>query len=163
MRAVAAIAIALGLLAAPASFAAGTITLSSPDFAADSPMPFKTVTHPPALTWTAVPGAQAYAITLQDTDAPMDRPFVHWIVWNIPGDATSLPDGGPHGLPQGHNDAGYANYYGPHPPSGTHHYHFHIYALDAPLSLHGGANLDAVMDAMRGHVLADGELVGTFS
>ena len=79
------------------------------------------------------------------------------------GDATSLPDGGPHGLPTGHNGAGYNTYFGPHPPSGTHHYHFHIYALDAPLSLRGGASFDALMAAIQGHVLAEGDLVGTFA
>lgn len=125
----------------------------------------------PPLRWTPVEGAGAYAIILEDPDAPMERPFVHWLIWNIPGTATALPEGlpntatlvTPQGVRQGKNDNGSFGYFGPRPPSGVHHYHFQIFALDGPLTLHTDASLRALVDAMKGRVLADGDLVGTFA
>jgi hypothetical protein len=127
----------------------------------------------PPLRWTPVEGAGAYAIILEDPDAPMEHPFVHWLIWNIPGAATSLPEGlpntehlvTPQNAIQGHNGMGSVGYFGPRPPPGTgvHHYHFQIFALDGPLTLKGEADLRALVDAMKGRVLADGELVGTFA
>lgn len=127
----------------------------------------------PPLRWTPVKGAGAYAIILEDPDAPKERPFVHWMIWNIPGDVDRLPEGlpnaehlvSPQGAVQGRNDNGSAGYYGPHPPPGTgaHHYHFQIFALDGPLTLHADADIRALVDAMKGRVLADGELVGTYA
>ena len=127
----------------------------------------------PPLRWTPVEGAGAYALILEDPDAPMERPFVHWLIWNIPGSATSLPEGvqakdrlvSPQGAMQGKNDSGSFGYFGPRPPPGTgmHHYHFQIFALDGPLTLHTDASLRALVDSMKGRVLADGELVGTFA
>ncbi|MGH6956474.1 MAG: YbhB/YbcL family Raf kinase inhibitor-like protein, partial [Caulobacteraceae bacterium] len=127
----------------------------------------------PPLRWTPVEGAGAYVIVLEDPDAPMEKPFVHWTIWNIPGSIASLPEGvtnnqhpaTPQGAVQGRNDNGSYGYFGPRPPAGTgvHHYHFQIFALDGPLSLRPDANLRALVDAMKGRVLADGELVGTFA
>jgi len=125
----------------------------------------------PPLSWTPAPGAGAYAIILEDPDAPTAAPFVHWLIWNIPGSVISLPEGlpavaglaAPPGAVQGRNDTGGFGYYGPHPPSGpAHHYHFQIFALDGPLPLRSDADIHALVSAMQGHVLADGELVGTF-
>lgn len=126
----------------------------------------------PPLSWAPVAGAGAYAIILEDPDAPMERPFVHWLIWNIPGGAASLPEGvalgehppAPASAVQGKNDIGQVGYFGPRPPAGTgvHHYHFQIFALDGPLTLKGDADLRALVDAMKGRVLADTELVGTF-
>jgi Raf kinase inhibitor-like YbhB/YbcL family protein len=126
----------------------------------------------PPLRWTPVAGAGAYAIILEDPDAPMERPFVHWLIWNIPGSLASLPEGlpnndhlvSPQGAVQAKNDNGSFGYFGPRPPAGTgvHHYHFQIFALDGPLTLRSDATLRALVDAMKGRVLADGELVGTF-
>ncbi|MDQ2860896.1 MAG: YbhB/YbcL family Raf kinase inhibitor-like protein [Pseudomonadota bacterium] len=125
----------------------------------------------PPLSWTGVSGARTYAIVLEDPDAPGPRPFVHWTIWNIPGEATSLPEGiagvarppVPSGALQGANDAGGTGYFGPKPPSGVHHYRIQVFALDAPLNLPGGAGRSALSTAMNGHVIARGELAATFA
>ncbi|HEX4195940.1 MAG TPA: YbhB/YbcL family Raf kinase inhibitor-like protein [Caulobacteraceae bacterium] len=126
----------------------------------------------PPLRWTPVEGAGAYAIVLEDPDAPTEKPFVHWMIWNIPGEVASLPEGlpnnaelvSPQGAIQGRNNNDSAGYFGPHPPAGhgLHHYHFQIFALDGPLGLHPDADLRALTNAMQGRVIADGELVGTY-
>jgi Raf kinase inhibitor-like YbhB/YbcL family protein len=125
----------------------------------------------PPLRWGRVDGAGAYAIILEDPDAPMEKPFVHWLIWNIPGSVDALPEGLPAGerpaMPAGavqaRNDNGSFGYYGPRPPAGTgvHHYHFQIFALDGPLTLKSDADIRALVDAMKGRVLADSELIGT--
>ena len=126
----------------------------------------------PALRWTATPHAVSYAIVVEDPDAPGGAPFVHWLVWGVPGEATSLPGrlppqphlSTPQGAMQGRNDNGEVGYFGPRPPRGTgaHHYHFQIFALDRALALGPDADIHALRTAMKGKVLADGELVGTF-
>ena len=126
----------------------------------------------PPLRWTPVEGAGAYAIVLEDPDAPMEKPFVHWMIWNIPGQVTSLSEGLPNNAQlvtpqdavQGKNDNDSFGYFGPRPPQGhgVHHYHFQIFALDGPLTLHTDADLRALTNAMQGRVIADGELVGTY-
>src|SRR6185437_8761848 len=127
----------------------------------------------PPLRWTPVAGAGAYAIIVEDPDAPMEKPFVHWMIWNIPGEVDQLAEGVPLGehlvtpqnAVQGRNDNGSSGYYGPRPPAGTglHHYHFQIFALDGPLTLHDNADIRALVGAMKGRVIADGELVGTYA
>jgi len=127
----------------------------------------------PPLRWTPVEGAGAYALILEDPDAPRETPFVHWLIWNIPGAAASLPEGlanrahlvSPQNAAQGRNDNGSFGYFGPRPPAGhgPHHYHFQMFALDGPLTLKPeSADQRALVDAMKGRVLADGELVGVF-
>jgi Raf kinase inhibitor-like YbhB/YbcL family protein len=126
----------------------------------------------PPLRWTPVEGAGAYAIVLEDPDAPTAHPFVHWMIWNIPGQSSSLPEGvpntrvlvSPQGAVQAKNEAGSFGYFGPRPPQGhgVHHYHFQIFALDGPLTVSPDIDLRALVDAIKGRVLADGELVGTF-
>ena len=125
------------------------------------------------LHWTRVAGAGAYAIILEDPDAPMEKPFVHWLIWNIPGSLDALPEGvptgehpaTPNGAIQGKNDDGSFGYYGPRPPAGTgvHHYHIQIFALDGPLTLKSDADIRALVDAMKGRVLAESELIGTYA
>lgn len=127
----------------------------------------------PPLRWTRVEGAGTYAIIVEDPDAPMEKPFVHWLIWNIPGSLDVLPEGlpnadhliTPQGAIQGKNDNGSHGYFGPRPPAGTglHHYHVQIFALDGPLTLKSDADIRALVDAMKGRVLADGELIGTAS
>ena len=127
----------------------------------------------PPLRWTPVEGAGAYAIILEDPDAPMEKPFVHWLIWNIPGSFDGLPEAVPSddrpntppGAVQGKNDSGSIGYFGPRPPAGTglHHYHFQIFALDGPLTLHSDADIRALVDAMKGRVIADSELIGTYA
>jgi hypothetical protein len=127
----------------------------------------------PPLTWTPVAGAATYVVIVEDPDAPGDAPFVHWLIWNIPGGQAALPAGiasggrppTPAGAAQGRNGAGQIGYFGPRPPPGTgaHHYHLEVFALDAPLPSPAGTRVGALVAAMRGHVIADGELVGAFS
>ncbi|HLI65416.1 MAG TPA: YbhB/YbcL family Raf kinase inhibitor-like protein [Caulobacteraceae bacterium] len=120
----------------------------------------------PPLHWSAVPSARVYAVVLEDPDAPKPAPFVHWLIWNV--QTNGLPEGVPTQTApaaiQGRNENGGIGFYGPHPPplTGAHHYHFEVFALDAPLGLGGGADLGALVKAMQGHVLADGQLVATF-
>jgi Raf kinase inhibitor-like YbhB/YbcL family protein len=127
----------------------------------------------PPLRWTPVAGAGAYAIIVEDPDAPQEKPFVHWMIWNIPGQLDALPEGVPNGahpespqnVVQAKNDNGAYGYFGPRPPPGTglHRYHFQIFALDGPLTLKSDADIRALVGAMQGRVLADGELVGTYA
>jgi len=126
----------------------------------------------PPLSWAAVPGAKSYAVVMEDPDAPQ-KPFVHWLAWNIPASVTSLPEGlqeqprltEPEGVLQGRNTRGSVGYYGPRPPVGdpAHHYHFQVYALDAVLALPFGSDRDQLLKAIQGHVLAKGEVVGRYA
>jgi Raf kinase inhibitor-like YbhB/YbcL family protein len=126
----------------------------------------------PPLTWSTVKQAKAYAVVVQDADSH-GHPYVHWLVWNIPGGLSSLPPGLPNrgllhdppGVDQGRNDSGGIGWYGPNPPPGDppHHYHFQSFALDGAVAAAPGSGLATLISAMRGHVLAIGETVGTFA
>ncbi|HEY2481218.1 MAG TPA: YbhB/YbcL family Raf kinase inhibitor-like protein [Caulobacteraceae bacterium] len=117
------------------------------------------------VAWTAAPKAKSYAVVLDDPDAPGPGPFVHWLMWNIPAGRTHLDEGAaaPAGAVLGRNGHGGIGYWGPHPPSGTHHYHLQVLALDAALALPAGADRGQFNRASRGHVIASGEVVGLFS
>jgi Raf kinase inhibitor-like YbhB/YbcL family protein len=86
--------------------------------------------------------------------------FDHWVIWNINPEGTINENSAP-GI-QGKNGAGDNAYRGPCPPTGTHHYHFKVFALDAKLNLQSGASKTQLEDAVKGHVLAMGELVGLY-
>jgi Raf kinase inhibitor-like YbhB/YbcL family protein len=105
-------------------------------------------------------GTRSLALIVDDPDAPMGT-WDHWIVWNIPSinkiEEDSVP--GTEGL----NDFGNHSYGGPCPPSGTHRYFFRVYALDTNLDLNPNSRKKNVEDAKRGHVLAEGVLVGVYS
>jgi Raf kinase inhibitor-like YbhB/YbcL family protein len=127
----------------------------------------------PALAWSGVPaGARELALIVDDPDASRSQPWVHWVLYKIPAGADGLdegagsPDGtgAPAGSLQGTNDFGSYGYGGPAPPRGhgTHHYHFKVYALDVPLDVAPGTDKAALLAAMEGHVLAQGELIGTY-
>ncbi len=126
----------------------------------------------PEIWWERVEGAKSYALILEDPDAPSPAPFVHWVAYNSPADRTSLPEGlqereqltEPAPLLQGKTSKGNVGYFGPRPPVGDppHHYHFQVFALDRTLDVPPGAERDEVLNAMSGHVLAAGELVGTY-
>ena len=94
--------------------------------------------------------------------------FTHWVVYDLPASVMSLDASAPEGNDlaggkQGQNGRGTLAYTGPCPPAGNpHHYHFRVYALDAPLGIADGANKDAVVLAMKQHAIADGETVGLF-
>lgn len=128
----------------------------------------------PALSWEGAPeGTQSFVVIAEDPDAAQPKPFVHWLAYDIPAAVTALREGfpanatvpDPQGVKQGANSMGSTGYTGPKPPvqDGAHHYHFQVFALDVPsLNLLPAADRAAVLDAMRGHVLAGGEIVGTF-
>src|SRR5687767_1195680 len=155
----------------PETRATATIAVTSPAFAAGAPIPLRHSAYgdgvSPALSWTGLPtGTRSLALMMEDPDATSARPFVHWLAWNIDPAAGSLPEGvAPNapGLVQGRNNRRSIGYFGPRPPgSRPHHYHFQLFALDAPLGLAGGADREALLAAMNGHVLAKGDLVGLF-
>lgn len=153
-----------------------SLDLRSPAFQSGHAIPFKFSAFgegiSPALAWQPGPeGTRSYALIVEDPDAPGPRPFVHWVIFDIPAETTELPqhvaEGSrppePQGAVQGSNSLGRIGYFGPRPPQGApHHYHFQLFALDRVLSLAPGADRDAVAAAMRGHILAEDDLVGTF-
>jgi Raf kinase inhibitor-like YbhB/YbcL family protein len=121
------------------------------------------------LQWDLPPeGTQSIALIVDDPDAPVGT-WVHWVVYDLPAESRELlqaqpPDpelaaGGLHGQ----NSWKRLGYGGPCPPSGTHRYFFKLYALDTALRLEPGSTADQVRQAMEGHVLAEGELMGTYS
>ncbi len=121
----------------------------------------------PALTWTEFPtGTQSFALIVDDPDAPMGT-WVHWVMYNIPATTSSLPENfsaaGNANILAGKNSSNHQSYDGPCPPSGTHRYFFKLYALDSTLSLSTGASKEQLLNAMKGHILAQAELMGTFS
>ena len=121
----------------------------------------------PPLVWSkGAYGSRDFVLIIEDPDAPMAIPFIHWMVWNIPLTTTRVAEGAvPAGGVQGKlMFVGKVGYMGPRPPAGpAHHYHFEIFALDRSLDLAAGAERAALLDAMKGHVLASGEFVGTYS
>lgn len=152
------------------------IELSSTAFPANGTIPDRYAEYgdglSPPLQWNAVPGAKAYAIILEDPDAPSAEPFLHWAIWDIPGDVTSLPESlpqtrrldRPEGAIQGRNAAGGVGYFGPRPPAGdrAHRYHFQIFAMNAPLELASDTPLATLLQRLQDGVLAQGELIGLY-
>ena len=150
-----------------------TFTLSSTAFANGKPIPARYTCDgediSPPLQWNEPPtGTRSFALVMDDPDAPMGT-WVHWVLFDLPPESRALPeavpsqgtlaDGSRHGL----NSWGRTDYGGPCPPRGTHRYYFRLYALDAPLGLAVGASREEVLAAMSGHVLAQAELMGTYS
>ncbi len=120
----------------------------------------------PQLQWTGVPEATASIVLVcYDPDAPVGV-WDHWLLYNIPAETSELPEGVsslPEGTLAGKNSWGRQIYGGPCPPSGIHRYYFKTYALDCLLDLPEGAGKQAVMQSMKGHILDQAELMGTFS
>jgi Raf kinase inhibitor-like YbhB/YbcL family protein len=153
-----------------------SMTLSSPSFGQGSEIPRRHTCEgenvSPALVWSGVPaGARTLVLIVDDPDAPDPAAprltFVHWVVYNLPAAATGLPEGAeaavlPPGARAGSNDWRRTSYGGPCPPIGRHRYFFKLYALDAALPEGGAATKAAVVEAMRGHVLAEAQLMGTY-
>ena len=126
----------------------------------------------PELRWDNVPpGTKSLAVICDDPDAPRKEPWVHWVIYNIPvGDQAGLSEAIPTqptfstGVKQGKNDFGNIGYGGPAPPPGKpHRYYFKLYALDTSLTLGEGASKQELLSAMKGHVLGEGQLMGTYS
>jgi len=150
-----------------------SMTLSSPAFDAGQAIPLTYSCRgrdiSPALEWSDPPaGTQSFALIMDDPDAPVGT-WDHWVLYNIPASTrrlaeaippeASLSDGSLHGK----NSWGRLGYGGPCPPSGTHRYFFRLYALDTTLPLASGASKKQVLEAMKGHILGQAELMGTFS
>jgi Raf kinase inhibitor-like YbhB/YbcL family protein len=115
----------------------------------------------PALRWTAPPrGTRSFALLVDDPDAPSGT-FTHWIAWGIPASARGVARG-VRPPREGANDGGRTGWTGPCPPSGTHRYVFHVYALRAPLPLRAGADRDAFLAALEGRVIRTATLVGSY-
>ena len=107
--------------------------------------------------------AKSLALIVDDPDASVGL-FTHWLVWNIDPKTTEVAENSaPKGAIQGTNDYPNLGYGGPQPPSGTHRYYFKIFALDRMLDLKSGAKRREVDAAIRGHVIAQGELMGRYS
>lgn len=120
----------------------------------------------PDLSWDNIPvETRSFVLLVEDPDAS-DGTWVHWVLYNIPPTTRRLPanisgDGElSSGALNGKNDFGELGYGGPCPPSGQHHYYFRLYALDTVLKLKPGRARAEVVKAMKGHVLAEGALMG---
>ncbi|MCS7295244.1 MAG: YbhB/YbcL family Raf kinase inhibitor-like protein [Chloroflexota bacterium] len=151
-----------------------SLRVSSTAFEAGGPIPIQFTCDgadaSPPLSWEAgPPGTVMYALVVDDPDAPRGI-FVHWAVWGLPPNTTSLPAAAsksgtlPAAVREGKNDFGRQGWGGPCPPKGDepHRYRFRVYALREPIALPAGAAPRAVLDALEGTVLAWGELVGTY-
>jgi Raf kinase inhibitor-like YbhB/YbcL family protein len=118
----------------------------------------------PALRFEGVPAeAKGLALIVDDPDAPSGL-FTHWLIWNIdPKTASIEENSAPPNAVHGKNDFGKSGYGGPCPPSGTHRYFFKVFALDRQLDLPAGSKRGQLDAQMRGHVIAQGELMGRYS
>lgn len=148
------------------------LTIASPAFSENGMIPRRYgcdgSDRSPALSWEGVPeGTRSLALICDDPDAPAGT-WVHWVLFNIPpGEKGLPPDIGPqatlsNGAVQGINDFGRLGYGGPCPPRGTHRYYFKLYALDTILSLDAGATKAQIEAAMKGHILAQAQLMGKY-
>lgn len=152
------------------------LTLASPAFAPGGEIPTLFTCEgsdvSPPLEWTGVPdGTQGFVLIVDDPDAPdpaaPKMTWVHWVLYGIPPDARSLVEGValralPQGTREGLNDWKRTGYGGPCPPIGRHRYYHKLYALDTALPDLGTPTKAAVEAAMKGHVLAEAVLMGTY-
>ncbi len=118
----------------------------------------------PAVEWSGAPqGTKAFAVVAHDPDAPLVDGFTHWVAYNIPGDATALPEGGGDAT-AGTNSFGKQGYNGPMPPPdhGRHHYYFWVYALDEDLGLEPGLDRRELLARIEDHVIEQARVIGTY-
>ena len=153
-----------------------TLAITSSGFTNDAPIPTQFTCdgadQSPAIQWEQGPdNTVSFALIVEDPDAPGGT-FIHWVLFDVPSTTLALAQGVPKnptlstppGAKQGRTSFKAIGYGGPCPPKGKpHYYHFILFALDKKLGLEPGATRDQVMDAMRGHELARGELVGTYA
>jgi Raf kinase inhibitor-like YbhB/YbcL family protein len=152
------------------------LILTSPVFARNGAIPKQFTCEgadiSPPLRWSGAPqGTKSFALIIDDPDAPdpgaPKMTWVHWVVYNIPADVTGLAEGAaksgvPAGAQPGLNDWKRGDYGGPCPPIGRHRYFHKLYALDTVLPDLGHATKARLLDAMKGHVTAEAQLVGTY-
>ena len=153
--------------------ASSSMRISSPSFAHGGEIPTIHTCEgrdlAPALEWSGAPeGTRSFVLIVDDPDAPDPRApkmtWVHWVLYNLPATAKGLPEGGalPEGTKEGLNDWKRTGYGGPCPPIGRHRYFHKLYALDTVLPDLGTPTKAQVEAAMKGHVLAEAQLVGTY-
>ena len=171
-------ALVLALAQPSSGLAPAALTVTSPTLTAGQPIPKQHSADgentSPAFAWTGAPGTtKSFALICDDPDVPMPQPFVHWVIYNIPGAAKGLPANIPidpaaampaeiAGATQGPSGFRRPIYRGPAPPPGkVHHYHFTVFALDVA-GLPAGLTKAQLVEAMAGHVVGQGELVATY-
>ena len=149
------------------------LQITTPAFAAGQPIPRRHTGEgqnlSPALQWSDVPpAAKSLALICDDPDAPMGT-WVHWVIYDLPPATAGLSEDVPkspelaNGARQGVNDYNRIGYGGPCPPPGKpHRYFFKLYALDTKPDLKPGLTKKDLLKAMEGHVLAEGQLMGTY-
>jgi Raf kinase inhibitor-like YbhB/YbcL family protein len=153
--------------------AQGKLQLNSSSFKNSGPIPQEYTcdgqNRAPQLSWRGAPDdTKSFAVIVDDPDAPSEQPWVHWVIFNIPPTTTRLDQslGRDRILPdgiQGSNTSKKIGYDSFCPPPGKlHHYHVKLYALDTTLDLEGGATKDELLSSMRGHILDQAEIVGTY-
>lgn len=169
------VGLALGL-GARAKESEAHVEISSSSFTNQTSIPAKYtcegVDSSPPLAWSGVPpSAKSLALVVDDPDAPdpaaPKMTWVHWVVYNLPPQTTALPERAsgkslPRGAKEGLNDWKKPRYGGPCPPIGRHRYFFKLYALDVVLPDLGRATQADLEKAMKGHVIGNAELVGTY-
>ena len=144
-----------------------TIRISSPEFKNNGPIPSKYTcdgadVNPPLMIENVPSSAKSLALIVDDPDAPVGT-WVHWVLWNIDPSTNAIRENAlPAGALQGLNDFRKSDYGGPCPPSGTHRYFFKFYALDIMLSLGPKTKKAELEHAMKGHIVAQGELIGLY-
>ncbi|HXG52609.1 MAG TPA: YbhB/YbcL family Raf kinase inhibitor-like protein [candidate division Zixibacteria bacterium] len=160
-------------LSAPAESAAPAMEIRSPAFKDGANIPRRHTCDgadvSPAIRWSGAPaGTRAFALIVDDPDAPAGT-WVHWVVYDLPpetgelGEALAAVDTLPNGARQGINDFRKVGYGGPCPPPGpAHRYFFRLYALDKPTGLGPRATRQQVLNAIKGHVLAEATLMGRY-
>jgi Raf kinase inhibitor-like YbhB/YbcL family protein len=150
-----------------------TLQASSPAFNEGDTIPAKFTADgankSPELRWSGAPeNTKSFAVICEDPDAPRGT-WTHWVLFNLPADKTGLAEGVatekelPDGTRQGKNDFGKIGYSGPDPPKGKpHRYYYKVFALDTKLDLPAGATRDQLLKAMKGHAVAEGQVMGKF-
>jgi Raf kinase inhibitor-like YbhB/YbcL family protein len=169
------VAVQIGCGSASSEQRTPTLALASASFSRDTILPKCSSCNgqdgaSPELSWKAPPtGRRSFALIATDKDSPFGFSFVHWVLYNVPPDKRELQEGMakleelPDGSRQGHNDYDRVGYVGPCPPGhALHRYVFDLYALDTKLDLPPRASKKQLVKAMKGHVMAFGELVGRF-
>jgi Raf kinase inhibitor-like YbhB/YbcL family protein len=163
----------LGLFVQIALADPAKLTVTSSAFEPGQPIPAKYSCQgddiSPPLKWDGAPAnAKSFALICDDPDAPGGT-WVHWVIYNVPASAHALAENTPKSdtLPnnaaQGRNSFGNIGYGGPCPPGGkAHRYFFKVYALDTTLEMQGHSGKEELLAAMRGHILAQGQLMGTY-
>lgn len=147
----------------------GELQITSPAFEHSGRIPDRHTTNgedvSPELSWSGAPdGTQGFALICHDPDAPLTDGFTHWVVAGIPGDVTSIPEGGGAAFVQGTTDFGAEQYNGPAPPPGhgNHHYYFHLYALSESVDAPAGISRAELLDRIDSSILVQARLVGTY-